>query len=311
MDGEPFKAGNDEFPDMRDDGLRSFVMDAKNIDPDTVKGFGDEWQRFNQRGMSSQEQEDLFQRYFAIFPWADLPGNAVGFDMGCGSGRWAKLVAPRVSCLHCVDASQAAIAVARASLRDVGTCQFHVASVDQLPLETGSMDFGYSLGVLHHVPDTEAGLRACIEKLKPGAPFLLYLYYAFDNRPWWFRLLWRGSNVIRQGVSRTPMWLRYGLSQFMAVTVYYPLARMSLLLERAGLDVASVPLSAYRRHSLYTMRTDALDRFGTRLEQRFSRQAIQAMMERAGLHRITFSESVPYWCAVGYKKSSCAELQAS
>jgi hypothetical protein len=50
------------------------------------------------------------------------------------------------------------------------------------------------------------------------------------------------------------------------------------------------------------MRTDALDRFGTRLEQRFSRIEIQQMMESAGLERIVFSEKNPFWCAVGFAK---------
>ena len=50
------------------------------------------------------------------------------------------------------------------------------------------------------------------------------------------------------------------------------------------------------------MRTDALDRFGTQLEQRFTKKQILEMMELAGLERINFSDAVPYWCAVGYKK---------
>jgi hypothetical protein len=50
------------------------------------------------------------------------------------------------------------------------------------------------------------------------------------------------------------------------------------------------------------MRTDALDRFGTRLERRFTADQIKDMMEKAGLNRIKFSDSAPYWCAVGYKK---------
>ena len=50
------------------------------------------------------------------------------------------------------------------------------------------------------------------------------------------------------------------------------------------------------------MRTDALDRFGTQLEQRFTKKQIQEMMEVAWLDRIKFSDAVPYWCAVGYKK---------
>jgi SAM-dependent methyltransferase len=164
------------------------------------------------------------------------------------------------------------------------------------------MDFGYSLGVLHHVPNTEAGLKACVERLRPGAPFLLYLYYAFDNRPWWFRLLWRASDAVRSGVSRLPAWLRYVVSQVIAATIYYPLARLSWFLERAGLQVDAFPLSAYRAQSFYVMRTDALDRFGTMLEQRFTAEQMRRMMERAGLDRITLSDSIPFWCAVGFKK---------
>jgi hypothetical protein len=113
------------------------------------------------------------------------------------------------------------------------------------------MDFGYSLGVLHHVPDTQAALASCVRKLKIGAPFLVYLYYAFDNRPAWFRVLWRMSDFLRGGVSRLPHSLRYFVSQIFAYMVYYPLARGALLLERLGLNVENFPLSAYRKLSFY------------------------------------------------------------
>jgi hypothetical protein len=50
------------------------------------------------------------------------------------------------------------------------------------------------------------------------------------------------------------------------------------------------------------MRTDSLDRFGTKLEQRFTKVEIENMMRAAGLKDIKFSSSVPFWCAVGIKK---------
>lgn len=275
---------------------------GRNIDYETVLGFGDEWTRFDQRQLSEAECRQLFVRYFRIFPWDQLPKEAHGFDFGCGSGRWAKLVAPKVGRLHCIDASEAAIVVARTNLRDITNCEFHVALADELPPTVSSMDFGYSLGVLHHIPDTEAALLACVERLKPGAPFLLYLYYAFDNRPRWFRLLWRVSEVARRIISCMPMGFRYAMTQVIAAAIYYPLARLSWLLEGMGLKVDGFPLSAYRAQSFYVMRTDALDRFGTKLEQRFTATQIRRMMDRAGLDQITFSNSVPYWCAVGFKK---------
>ena len=159
------------------------------------------------------------------------------------------------------------------------------------------MDFGYSLGVLHHIPDTQLGIIECVKKLKPGAPFLLYLYYAFDNKPRWFKLIFKISNLLRIGISKLPHPLRYLISQILALFVYFPLARFSLVMEKLGINVVNLPLSAYRYCSFYTMRTDALDRFGTSLEQRFSKKEITVMLGNAGfdLSTLKFSEVEPFW----------------
>ena len=274
----------------------------ENIDPKTVEGFGDEWTRFDQTGMSEDDTTRLFESYFSIFPWNILSKDAVGFDLGCGSGRWAKLVSPRVGKLHCIDPSTA-IEVARKNLQNNTNCEFHHADVDHIPLLDKSMDFGYSLGVLHHIPDTCSALAACVSKIKPGAPFLLYLYYAFDNRPMWFKVIWKISDVIRKVVSRLPHVIRYSVSQFIAGLIYWPLARTAKLLEYLSFDVSNFPLMAYRDRAFYVMRTDALDRFGTRLEQRFSKSEIKQMMESVGLEKIKFNDQTPYWCAVGYAKA--------
>src|SRR5215813_7513578 len=153
-----------------------------NLDRATVDDFGREWQRFDQGGVSSAEVRRRFGEYFALFPWGTLPRNAVGFDTGCGSAR--------------------ALRVAQKSLASLTNVEFHVAPLDAMPLPDNSMDFGYSLGVLHHLPDPAAGLAACVKKLKRGAPMLIYVYYAFENRPAWFRLLWRASDLLRHALSK-------------------------------------------------------------------------------------------------------------
>lgn len=220
--------------------------------------------------------------------------------MGCGTGRWAKFVAPRVGRLHCIDPSQA-IKVAERVLGGLENVSFSNTSVSSSGLQPGSQDFGYSLGVLHHVPSTAAAVRSCADLLKPGAPLLIYLYYAFDNRPLWFRVLWRLSDFARRLISQLPPALKHLVTDSIAMLVYFPLACLSRLIVRLGFSADSVPLSFYRDHSFYTMRTDARDRFGTPLERRFTRLQIEKMMLDAGLKDIRFSESAPYWCAVGVK----------
>jgi SAM-dependent methyltransferase len=279
----------------------SRVASSANIDPRTVEGFGDEWSAYTQHELADGDRSHGFSAYFGIFPFEELPNDAEGFDFGCGSGRWAALVKPKVGTLHCIDASEKALGVCRARLAGQDGVEFHLAGPDTIPLADGSQDFGYSLGVLHHIPDTQAALAGCTAKLKPGAPILVYLYYDFENRPLWFRGLWRTSDYGRRLIARLPFAVRKALTTVIAAGVYWPLARTARAAERRGGNPSAIPLSYYRNLSFYSMRTDALDRFGTRLEQRFSRKAIREMMERSGLKDVIFSDGEPYWVACGIK----------
>jgi SAM-dependent methyltransferase len=276
----------------------------RNIDPKVAAGFGHEWSTFRQHDeeFSRKDREQIFQSYFSVFPWDELRREAVGIDVGCGSGRWSAMVAPRVGHLHLLDASKEALAVAEQNLAGQYNVTFHLASVDEIPLPDSSLDFAFSLGVLHHVPDTMAAIRSVAAKLKSGAPFLIYLYYALENRPSWYRAIWRSSNGLRMFISRLPPRMRLVVSQIIALVVYLPMARLALLVERFGLSPASIPLAAYRDRSFYVMRTDAYDRFCTRLEQRFTREQIDQMLANGGFDKIRFSDHAPFWCAVGTKR---------
>ena len=276
----------------------------KNTDPPTVQGFGREWATFTQsaKAFRDGDRRALFDSYFAIFPWDRLPPNAVGADIGCGSGRWATLVAPRIGHLHAVDPAEEALAVARRNLAGQANVSFHHASVSSLPLADASLDFAYSLGVLHHVPDTAQAIRDIAVKLKPGAPFLVYLYYALDNRSAVYRALWNASDAGRQVLSHAPYRVQIVTTTLIAYLVYWPLARIAAVLDKFGLMPRSWPLAFYRNRGLYVMRTDAFDRFCTRLEHRYTRAQIANMLETAGFTDIRFSEAEPYWVAVATKR---------
>lgn len=272
-----------------------------NRHEETIKDFGLEWEFYSQDALSKHDAEMYFNAYFKIFPWSKLSADSVGADVGCGSGRWAIFVAPRVGKLLCIDPSQA-IDVAKVNLDKFDNCEFIRSSIDSSGVPAKSLDFAYSLGVLHHIPDTLEALKDCVHLLKKGAPFLLYLYYDFDNKPSWYRTLWKFSDLLRLLVSRLPFKLKLFVTQLLALVIYYPFARLAFLLGSFGLNVDNFPLSSYRAASFYVMRTDALDRFGTRLEHRFSKAEITKMMELAGLENIVFSDESPFWCSLGFAK---------
>ena len=239
-------------------------MAMGNSDAPTVRAFDQKWGTRWSGSSDPAQYERTFNDFFSLFPIDEL-SEAEGFDLGCGVGRHAEFIAPRVGRLHCIDPSPNALAEARRALASSSNVEFHLAGVDEIPLADASQDFGYSMGVLHHVPDTEAGLRRCVAKLKPGAPFLLYLYYRFDNRPAWFRGIWALSDLMRRGICRLPMPLRKRACDAIAMGVYLPLSRIALFLERRGRDVGNLPLSYYRHTPLVNLKVSSLDRFGTPL----------------------------------------------
>ena len=68
------------------------------------------------------------------------------------------------------------------------------------------------------------------------------------------------------------------------------------------LNVENAHLNDYRNKPFYFMKTDALDRFGTKLEKRFSKKEIIALLEEAGFEKISFSNHMPKWVCISYKK---------
>jgi SAM-dependent methyltransferase len=272
-----------------------------NVDKKVVNGFGDEWVRFDNEARDQKDLDAEFYKYFSIFPFEVLTSSSVGFDAGCGNGRWAKYIAPKVCKLHLIEPSHA-IKVAKNKLGLLRNIEYHKVIIDDMPLEDNSQDFGYCLGVLHHIPNTEQSMQSCVNKLKTGAPFLVYMYYNFENRPVWFKIIWRISDVFRGIVSRLPFKLKLLMCDLIAVFVYFPLAKIANILEKLRFDVRNVPLSSHRKGTFYNMRNTSLDRFGTRLEKRFSKNEIEQMMKKCGLTNIKFSECPDsYWTAIGIK----------
>ena len=275
----------------------------KNIDQNVVDDFGNEWKSFTQSDLSKEDLEKGIKSYFRIFPFNKLSNESVGADFGCGSGRWVPALAPYVKKMYCIDPS-AAIDVARENLeKKFQNLSFEKADISENSIPDNSLDFGYCLGVLHHIPDTQTALNDCVKKLKIGSPFLLYIYYKFDNQPFWYFYLWKLSDIFRQIICNLPYKLKLFITFFIAILIYLPIARFGNVIEYSGLPVKSWPLSDYRKKTFYTMRTDSLDRFGTKLEHRFTKEEIRQMMEASGLDEIIFDEhNAPYWCALGYRK---------
>lgn len=270
-----------------------------------ISDFGDEWEKFDQINLNEKELLKIYNDYFDIFPWEKLTKESIGIDIGCGSGRWSNFTAERVKSLTLLDGSSKSIKVSKKMLKKFCNINYLHSDVNKIPIKDSTFDFAYSLGVLHHVPQVDQAMAEINRILKPGAPFLIYLYYLFDNKPYWYKLIWLLSDFLRKGICKLPNPLKMIICELIAMVIYLPLSRMSHLLEKLRFNVSTFPLSYYRNKSFYTMRTDSLDRFGTTYEKRYSKIEIKKLLSSHGFECIKFSSTKPYWCALAYKVKKC------
>lgn len=208
---------------------------------------------------------------------------------------------PKVGHLHLVDPRNDALSVLENNLAALTNTTFHNFSVDELTFEKDGLHFASALGVLHHVPNTQKTIKSIVSILKPGTSFLMCLYYAFDNRPLLFHAVWRMSDVVRKIICRCPNVLKNLLCNIIVFITYLPLSRVARSLYKHGILPKSWLLSYYKDRSFYVYRTDALDRFGTMLKQRFSQSNILSMLDAEGFERIKFSQNYPHRCVLTYK----------
>ncbi len=271
-----------------------------NIDTKVVESFGDEWSKF--KDFSEEEIDEIGKVYFDILDDSIINKNSYCIDVGCGTGRWSRYLSSRVGFIEAIDPSKAIFA-ADELLAGVENVRLSQASTDNIPFTDGTFDFGMSVGVLHHIPDTYKALNDCVKKIKVGGHFYVYLYYALDNRGFLFKSLFKAVSGVRKIISRMPQGLKKLSCDVLAVTVYMPVVLTGRFVRAIGFKSAAeqMPLSGYHDRSFFIIRNDALDRFGTKIEHRFTKAQVAELMERAGLSNVIVSHTFPYWHAVGKK----------
>jgi SAM-dependent methyltransferase len=249
--------------------IPSFLTnDDQNIDSDTVSSFGNEWLKFS--NFKNEEINDIGDEYFDVVPISVLDKEkTIVLDAGCGSGRWTKYISPKVKFVESIDPSDAVMAATNIT-EDLKNVRITHASIGDLPFRDNSFDFILCLGVLHHIPDTRAGLQSLVKKLKTGGSILLYLYYDLDNRGILFKLIFEVASILRRLISIMPSTIKKLVCDAIAVTIYLPFIGLSNLLKFVAPNsnfYTKIPLSFYIGKSFNVIRNDALDRFVTPLEK--------------------------------------------
>jgi SAM-dependent methyltransferase len=271
----------------------------ENLNQEVINSFGHEWAAFDYSEGESNEALDA--QFIAYSKPIDLsqfnPESSSAADFGAGSGRWTSRLLPYFSLVYALEPSDGANKVLTKKFVNEDRIRILQETVGMNSIPPNSLDLGMSLGVLHHIPDTGQAIEDIAKKIKPGGTFLCYLYYNLDNKPIFYRTLFWLSNSFRLIISRLPYKARMYIARIIASIVYLPLARVARIMQNKGRKISNFPLHHYANMPYMMLQNDALDRFGTRLEQRFSKKEVTVMVEKAGfdLATLKFSEFEPFW----------------
>ena len=271
----------------------------ENVDQGVIDSFGHEWATFDYGETDTSEALDAqFRAYCTPLDLNQFdPKKSIAGDFGAGSGRWASRLIPHFSLVYALEPSDGASAVLKKKFSGEAKIAIlqETVGANSIPLE--SLDLAMSLGVLHHIPDTGLAIKEISRRIKPRGVFLCYLYYNLENKPTFYKLIFRGVNAVREVISILPQRIKQLITSSIAALIYWPLARLSKVVSRFGIDTSNIPLHHYADMPFVMLANDALDRFGTTLEQRFSKAEISEMLRFADfdISTLKFSDTEPFW----------------
>ena len=135
--------------------------------------FGWEWGRWprvqfeseNAGGAMAGHTTRMWERITGAGP-EDVVGKTV-VDFGCGPGRFLDVARRKGATVVGIDLS-GAVDAARTNFGDDPDVLIVQGDLLRPPFREGAFDGGFSVGVLHHTPQPEEGLRALARSVRPG-----------------------------------------------------------------------------------------------------------------------------------------------
>jgi len=163
---------------------------------DYTQSFGFQWNTFDVQRVD--EDREIFKIKTSFYP-EELKGLRV-LDAGCGGGRYAYVVGKAGANLEAIDLSNA-VEKAAGLCHGLNNVRIVQGDLLKLPYKPASFDFVYSIGVLHHTPNTKKAFQSVARLVKPGGRMAVWIY---RKNTWPQEAI---NTSLRAVTKRMPHWL--------------------------------------------------------------------------------------------------------
>lgn len=179
-------------------------------------------------------------------------------------------------------------------------------SVLELPLKDNSLDFAYSFGVLHHIPDPVKGLKEISRVLKEGASVYLYLYEDHSKNPVKQRAI-KAISILRKITTRMSPKALYIISFMVSPFAMFIFSYPAMIFRKFKLTkplADKMPFN-FGTH-LFSLTGDIYDRFSAPIEYRYNRKQVYDLLSESNFRNISIEriQTKAGWVAWGYKTNA-------
>ncbi len=259
----------------------------------TVDRFGYEWTYFD------DYECDNFEAFVGPLPMDFMKGK-LGLDVGCGAGRHGRQASEHGAEVVCVDLSEA---VDVAYKNNVENALVHVVQSDiyKLPFKTGSFQFIYSLGVLHHLPGPESGYQSLIPFLSEGGALFIWLY-AYAPRKVALEILRTVSQKLSNNNIRRMAYMCNLIDYGIFVNMYHFMCNLPFLGKLINHDTF-IRFKEYKEYGFRVGYIDWFDRLSAPVTNYYKKDEMCKWLTRSGL---TDTKLLPvgdsWWWLYGERK---------
>ena len=200
--------------------------------------FGFEWNRHKNTQLDNpmrRESEATFTEKTGFLK-EDFAGKLV-LDVGCGMGRFSDVASRWGATVVGIDLTSAV----DAAYQNIGNREnVHLAQADvfDLPFRDQTFDFIFSIGVLHHTPNTRAAFDRLPRLLKPGGKIAIWVYTRLPSH--------FVSDIYRRVTTRLPSRVLYAMCH--VAIPWYHVNRIPVIgaITKRALPVSSHPDREWR-----------------------------------------------------------------
>ena len=266
----------------------------KSVDERTIQDFGEQWHHFTENEGFYGSVESLEDKCGDLMSVDDIRGKDV-CEIGAGAGRFIGILS-RLSpkSILAIEPSKA-IEILQSNMESSKVPIRYINATGEQLEEIESLDYVFSIGVIHHIVDPVPTLQAALKALRPGGRLLIWVY-GYEGNELYLALV----TPLRWATKRLPDPVVRGLSWIllMLIEVYILLCRFLPL-----------PLRGYMVKVLGKFTTNKkllaiFDQLNPAHAKYYKRDEIINVVQSAGFTNVKTLDRHGYsWSVIGEKPS--------